>query len=64
MKLAPLVLIKHASIQIALRLFKKLENHESAVALHFMHYNAGYASNRSGNCGSCWNLEEIVRLLD
>jgi len=51
---------------------KKLENHEAAIALHYMHYNfarihqslrvtPAMAANVSDHV---WSLEEIVNLLD
>ena len=51
---------------------KKLENHEAAIALHFMYYNFAriHQSLRvtpamaAGVSDHVWSLEEIVRLLD
>ena len=51
---------------------KKLENHEAAIALHFMYYNFAriHMSLRitpamaAGVSDHVWSLEEIVRLLD
>ena len=50
---------------------KKVENHEAAVALHFMHYNFARVHQtlrvtpamEAGVSDRVWNLEEIVRLL-
>jgi hypothetical protein len=49
---------------------KKVENHEAAVALHFMHYNSGRIHQalrvtpamEAGIAGRVWSLEEIVNL--
>lgn len=51
---------------------KKLENHEAAIALHYMHYNFCriHASLRTtpameaGISGHAWEIEELVALLD
>lgn len=51
---------------------KKVENHEHAVALHYMHYNFGriHKSLRvtpameAGVSDHVWNLEEIAKLAD
>jgi IS1 family transposase len=51
---------------------KKVENHEAAIALHFMYYNFGrvYQASRvtpameAGISDHVWKIEEIVRLLD
>ena len=51
---------------------KKLENHEAAVALHFMHYNFARVHQtlrvtpamEAGIASHVWTIEEIVRLLD
>jgi len=51
---------------------KKLENHEAAIALHFMHYNFARVHQtlrvtpamQAGISDHVWNLGEIVRLLD
>jgi hypothetical protein len=51
---------------------KKLENHASAVALHYMHYNFGRIHKtlrvtpamQAGLSDHVWFLGEIVRLLD
>jgi IS1 family transposase len=51
---------------------KKVENHEAAVALHFMHYNFARVHQtlrvtpamEAGVADHVWGLEEIVRLLD
>ncbi len=52
---------------------KKVENHEHAVALHYMHYNflqdspiaAGHTSAmEAGVSDHVWSLEEIISLLD
>jgi IS1 family transposase len=50
---------------------KKVENHEAAVALHFMHYNFARIhmalrvtpAMEAGVSDHVWSLEEIVRLL-
>ena len=51
---------------------KKLENHEAAIALHYMHYNFCriHSSIRvtpameAGIAGHVWSVEELVGLLD
>ena len=52
---------------------KKLENHEAAIALHYMHYNfcrihsdfARDSCNGSRNCYyHVWTMEELVGLLE
>jgi hypothetical protein len=51
---------------------KKVENHEAAVALHFMHYNFARVHQtlrvtpamEAGVADHVWSLEEIVSLLD
>jgi cell fate regulator YaaT (PSP1 superfamily) len=51
---------------------KKIENHEAAIALHYMYYNFGriHQSLRvtpameAGVANHIWTLEEIVELLD
>ena len=51
---------------------KKVENHEAAVALHFMYYNFARIhmtlrctpAMEAGVSGHVWSLEEIVNLLD
>lgn len=51
---------------------KKIENHECAVALHFMHYNFGRVHQTlkttpamaAGVADHRWTIEEIVRLAD
>lgn len=51
---------------------KKLENHEAAIALHFMHYNFGRIHKtlkvtpamEAGIANHVWSLEEIAGLLD
>jgi hypothetical protein len=51
---------------------KKLENHEAASALHFMHYNfcrvhmslRVTSAMEAGIADHVWSLEEVVRLLD
>ena len=50
---------------------KKLENHETAIALHFMHYNfcRGHTSLRvtpakgAGIRDHAWSLEEVIKLV-
>jgi hypothetical protein len=50
---------------------KKLENHEAAVALHFMHYNFARVHQtlrvtpamEAGIADHVWTLREIVELL-
>jgi hypothetical protein len=50
---------------------KKIENHEAAVALHFMHYNFSRVhlslrvtpAMEAGVADHVWSLEEIVGLL-
>lgn len=51
---------------------KKIENHEAAIALHFMHYNFGRVHQtlrvtpamEAGIADHVWSIEEIVGLLD
>lgn len=51
---------------------KKIENHEHAVALHFMHYNfvrrhqtlKVSPAMAAGVDSHLWSLEELVSLLD
>ena len=51
---------------------KKIENHEHAVALHYMHYNfcRVYQTLRvtpameAGTADRVWSIEELVMLLD
>lgn len=51
---------------------KKIENHEAAIALHFMHYNFARVHQtlrvtpamEAGVADHVWSIEEIVRLLD
>jgi hypothetical protein len=51
-------------------LSKKVENHEAAVALHFMYYNFARVHQtlrvtpamEAGVADHVWSLEEIVRL--
>jgi hypothetical protein len=51
---------------------KKLENHEAAVALHFMHYNFARSHQtlrvtpamEAGIADRVWTMTEIVELLD
>jgi hypothetical protein len=51
---------------------KKIENHEAAIALHYMHYNSCRIHQtlrvtpavEAGITDHVWSLEEIVRLLD
>ena len=51
---------------------KKVENHEAAVTLHFMHYNFARVHQtlrvtpamEAGVADHVWSLEEIVGLLD
>ena len=50
---------------------KKLENHEHAIALHFMHYNFGRIHQtlrstpaiKAGVADHIWSIEEMVDLL-
>ena len=50
---------------------KKIDNHEAAVALHFMHYNFGRIHQtlrstpamKAGVADHVWSLEEIIGLL-
>lgn len=50
---------------------KKLENHEAAIALHYMHYNFCRIHStlrvtpamEAGLAGHVWSLEELVGLL-
>lgn len=51
---------------------KKIENHEAAVALHYMHYNYARVHQtikttpamKAGIADHVWTVEEIVGLLD
>lgn len=51
---------------------KKIENHEHAVALHFMYYNFAHIHKtlkvtpamEAGVTSKLWNLEDIVKLLE
>lgn len=51
---------------------KKLENHEHAIALHFMHYKfvrihqtlRSTPAHRAGVADHLWSVEEMVDLLD
>lgn len=51
---------------------KKLENHEAAVALHFMHYNfcrihqtlRATPAMAAGVSSHVWSLEELIGLLE
>jgi hypothetical protein len=51
---------------------KKVQNHEAAIALHFMHYNFARVHQtlrvtpamEAGIADHVWTIEEIVRLLD
>ena len=51
---------------------KKWENHEHAIALHFMHYNfvrihqtlRMTPAMRAGVAGRRWSVEDLVRLAD
>jgi hypothetical protein len=51
---------------------KKIENHEAAVALHFMHYNfvrihqtlRVTPAMAAGLANTVWSVEDLVRLLD
>jgi hypothetical protein len=51
---------------------KKLENHEHAVALHFLHYNFARVHRslrvtpamEAGLANHVWSLEEVIGLLD
>ena len=51
---------------------KKIENHEAAVALHYMHYNFARVHQtlrvtpamEAGISDHVWSLEEIVNLLN
>jgi hypothetical protein len=51
---------------------KKVENHEAAVALHFMHYNFARVHQtlrvtpamEAGISDHVWTIEEMVRLID
>lgn len=50
---------------------KKVENHEAAIALHFMHYNFARVHQtlrvtpvmQAGVSDHAWSLEEIVALI-
>ena len=51
---------------------KKVENHEAAIALHYMHYNFARIHQtlrctpamEAGVSNHVWDLEEVVRLID
>jgi len=51
---------------------KRIENHEAAIALHYMHYNfcrihqtlRVTPAMEAGIADHVWSLEEIVKLLD
>ena len=51
---------------------KKLENHEAAIALHYMHYNFARVHQtlrctpamEAGISDHVWSLDEVVGLLD
>jgi len=51
---------------------KKVENHEYALALHYVHYNfarpqkalGGTPAMRAGLADHVWSVEEIIGLLD
>jgi hypothetical protein len=51
---------------------KKIENHEAAIALHYMHYNFARVHQtlrvtpamEAGISNHVWTLEEIVGLID
>lgn len=51
---------------------KKIENHEHALALHYMHYNfgrpqralGGTPAMRAGLTDRVWSVEDIIGLLD
>jgi hypothetical protein len=51
---------------------KKIENHEAAIALHFMYYNFARVHQtlrvtpamEAGVSDHAWSIEEIVGLLD
>jgi IS1 family transposase len=51
---------------------KKVENHEAAIALHFMHYNFCRVHTtlrvtpamQAGLSGHVWSIEELVKLLE
>jgi len=53
------------------RFSKKIENHEAAVALHYMHYNFARIHQtlrvtpamEAGISDHVWSIEEIVNLL-
>jgi len=53
-------------------LCKKLENHEHALALYFMHYNfcrihqtlRVTPAMEAGISDHVWDLEDVIRLLD
>jgi len=50
---------------------KKMENHEAAVALHFMHYNfcrihktlRVTSAMEAGIAGHVWSIEELVSIM-
>jgi hypothetical protein len=50
---------------------KKLENHEAAIALHYMHYNfcrihmtlRVTPAMEAGIAGHVWSIEELVSLI-
>ena len=51
---------------------KKVQNHEHALALHYMHYNfgrpqkalKGTTAMAAGIADRVWSIEEIIGLLD
>ena len=51
---------------------KKVENHEHALALHYVHYNfarpqkalGGTPAMAAGLADHAWSVEEIIALLD
>src|SRR6266403_964695 len=51
---------------------KKIENHEAAVALHYMHYNFARVHKTlrvtpamaAGLCDHVWSIQEVIQLLD
>ena len=51
---------------------KKLDNHEAAIALHFMHYNFARVHQtlrvtpamEAGISDHVWSIEEIVNLMN
>jgi hypothetical protein len=51
---------------------KKLENHEAAIALHYMHYNycrihqtlRVTPAKEAGIAGHVWAIDDLVKILD